>query len=132
MVAWEPHDNPMDVYDYFHVPAASPRDILGPVIKDYRSLKYLATPRGTNFEAEEYGDSGGVPPQDWPERDQRKWLKEYRIWKASQKLRDLMLECGWNTESVDQSAFRRNEYMEKRDRYWAEVVQPLIDAEGSE
>ncbi|PSR82552.1 hypothetical protein BD289DRAFT_12730 [Coniella lustricola] len=132
MVAWEPAANPVDVDDYFHVAAASPREVLGPIIKDYRSLKYLAAPDRTNFQQEGYGDSGGVPPKDWPARDQKNWLKQYRIWNASQKLRELMVECGWNTESITQDAFRREEYMQKRDRYWAEVVQPLIDAEESD
>lgn len=126
MVAWEPWENPVDVNDYSHVPALTPREILGPVIGSYRSLKYLATPRGVEFNPEGFVESGGVPPRDWGPEDRKKWQNSYNVWEATQRLRDLFLECGWNVEAGEQTTFRRNEFMEKRDRYWREVVEPLI------
>lgn len=131
-MAWKPWENPADVDDYFHVPTAPPREILGPVIKDYRSLRYLATPRGVEFNPECFAESGGVPPRDWGPEDQRKWQNTYNVWEATQPIRDLFLECGWNTGTVEQTIFRRDEFITRRDRYWREVVEPLIMIEDTQ
>lgn len=129
MVPWEPADTPWERNDYFDLTPLPPSEVLGSFIKDYRELKYLATPRGVDFNPEFYRESGGVPPQDWSKREQKIWKSSYNIWQATQELRKLFLECGWNTETSNQSAFRRDEFMEKRDRYWADVVGPLLDIE---
>ncbi|KAI1166037.1 hypothetical protein F5B18DRAFT_608333, partial [Nemania serpens] len=130
MVAWKPIDNPDEADDYSHVAGASPREVLSPVIEDYRRLKYLATPRGFDFSPAQYADSGGTPPRGWSADEQRRWKASYAVWEATQKLRDFYLEYGWDVGGdVEQRDFRFNEFLAKREVYVRDVLGPLILAE---
>lgn len=41
---------------------------------------------------------------------------------------DFYLECGWDVDAVEQTTFRREELVGKRERYWKDVVEPLEEA----
>ncbi|KAI1115463.1 hypothetical protein F5Y14DRAFT_450034 [Nemania sp. NC0429] len=130
MVAWEPFQNPDEVYDYAHVAGASPREVLAPVIEDYKRLRHIAIPDRVEFSSSFFADSGGVPPREWSAREQRSWKRAYDIWEAMQKLRDFYLECGWDMDGdVDQKDFRLDEFLAKREAYMRDVLGPLIEAE---
>lgn len=126
---WKPIDNPDEVNDYSHVAGASPREVLSPVMEDYRRLRYLATPRGVDFSPAEYSDSGGTPPPGWSTDERRRWKASYSVWEATQKLREFYLECGWDVDAVEQMNFRLDEFLAKRETYVRDVLEPLMRAE---
>ncbi|KAI0203377.1 hypothetical protein F4808DRAFT_418502 [Astrocystis sublimbata] len=128
--AWKPFDNPQDVDDYSHAPAPSPpSECLAPMTHGYRQLRYLATPKGTDFSSPLFADSGGEPPSEWSQREKTIWRASYAVWEATQKLRDFYLESGWDVNSVVQTGFDREGFMARRDEYWRRVVMPLMEAE---
>ncbi|KAI0486983.1 hypothetical protein F4859DRAFT_467833 [Xylaria cf. heliscus] len=129
MTPWEPLHNPEEENGYFHVTGASPREVLSPIIDDYRKLKHLATPKGIDFSDPSYASSGGVPPKDLRPDEQRRWVASYAVWAATQKLRDIYLECGWDVDAIEQTTFSLDEYLSKREAYWREIVEPLIEVE---
>ncbi|KAI0015403.1 hypothetical protein F4780DRAFT_764203 [Xylariomycetidae sp. FL0641] len=129
MTAWKPIDNPDEVDDYLHVPAAPPCTVLNPIIQKYRTLEYLGTPRGIDFNSSLFAESGGEPPRDWGSGDARRWRAQYDVWAATRRLRDIYIECGWDVKAAEQTDFRREEFLRKRDRHWRDVVQPLIAVE---
>lgn len=131
MTSWKPIDNPDEVDDYFHVPAQPPREVLRPIIDKYRRLEYLGTPAGIDHNHALFSESGGQPPEDWNARDRQRWQGQYDIWAAVRKLKEFYLECGWDVEAIEQTRFRRDEFLEKRRTHWEQVVEPLrrIDQE---
>ncbi|KAI0903115.1 hypothetical protein F4823DRAFT_636713 [Ustulina deusta] len=97
--AWKPINHPDGVDDYSHV------------ISSYRELHYLASPLDIDFSPAIHANSGTT------------------VWNATQKLRDMYLECGWDNHPVDQSRFRLGQFITRRDTYRTNVVKPLIRAE---
>ncbi|KAH9825668.1 hypothetical protein Tdes44962_MAKER00598, partial [Teratosphaeria destructans] len=121
---WATFEGPVDAKNYDHVPGVRPRAFLDPLIKMYRELTYLGNsiPRRMSFEAPPNTD--GKPPVDWPEADKQKWHRMWEEWQAVRKLEDLYLECGWDVKTSEQRSFRRDEFLEKRWRYWQSVLEP--------
>ena len=56
--------------------------------------------------------------------------QDYKIWQAEMHLKELYLECGWDVNAVEQSTFRRDEFLDKRRRYLQDVVQPLENSDN--
>lgn len=111
MTPWQPVNDsePDDVYDYFHVPTAPPREALSELINDYARLNYLGIPEWNNFNFEMFSESDGRTPEDWNERESPIWLAQYDVWARTRKLKDLYIECGWNVIAVvPQPTFRQN------------------------
>lgn len=131
---WETFNNPDDVEGYGHVEAVAPREGFAPMIAKYRELHYLATPNGVEFESTVdfgtglYAGSKGVPPADWSAGEQHHWRASYEVWKATRRLKDFYLECGWDTQAAKQDRFRLDEFIARRDAHWSDVVEPLISA----
>ncbi|KAI3334160.1 hypothetical protein F4824DRAFT_490392 [Ustulina deusta] len=125
----KPFDNPEGEDGYSHVASASPREVLSPIMDDYRKLRYLATPQGVDYSDALFANSGGVRPDGWRPDEQQKWEAAYAVWEATQKLRDLYLECGWDVDAVEQRGFSLDEFLARREMYWRDVVEPLIEAE---
>lgn len=125
MTPWKPIDNPDEVNDYFHVPAEPPHNVLGPIIDKYRNLHYLGTPAGIDHNHALFSESDGHPPVDWGETDRRRWRSQYDVWAAVRKLKEVYLECGWDVNALEQTRFRRDEFLERRATYWEQVVEPL-------
>lgn len=55
---------------------------------------------------------------------------DHKLWEALCKLADIYLECGWDVDAVVQTGFRRAEFIEKRTKYFDEVVKPLDEEES--
>lgn len=129
VTAWEPFS---DYSDFSGAPAKPPREVLGPVIEKYQGLDYIARPDGyVNFSSPLFSESGGRPPKDWGPADARLWEAQYAVWRAVRGIRDLYVECGWevNRPVRGQGSFRRDEFLQKRQDYWRDVVEPLLSAE---
>ncbi|KAK5739016.1 hypothetical protein LTR17_005534 [Elasticomyces elasticus] len=126
VIPWNPVENPDEVDDYSHVPAVSPREAFGPLIKEYRSLNYLGAPNGMEFNEELFSESGGEAPADWGLESARRWRMQYDEWFAVRKLKAIYLECGWDPDAVEQIDFRRSEFLQKRGKYWREEVEDVI------
>jgi hypothetical protein len=107
---------------YYEAPPLSPREAFRPLIDDYRSLNWLVTVTFGQLHTEwpwtEF-------PQDWPESHRREYETDHDVWKAVRGLADIYVDCGWNVNAVDQSTFRREEFIERRKRYVETVVEPL-------
>ncbi|KAI1736295.1 hypothetical protein F4680DRAFT_469209 [Xylaria scruposa] len=108
------------------VTGMTPRDSLAPLIRDYRELRYLATPSHVDFSPAIYANSGGTPPHWMDELDRRVWQNKYNVWKATQKLRDMYLEHGWDIRARNQVNFRRGDFSDERDDYMKDVILPLL------
>jgi hypothetical protein len=124
---WNYFRSGMKYDNYFEVPPVTPREAFQPMIDNFRSLKWLAT-----------GDKYGFLPK-WPyielplsgkhhERARKKYKADYDIWRGMRGLQDVYLDCGWNVDAVEQSTFRRKEFIEKKKRYMEDVVAPLRKA----
>ncbi|KAK4554478.1 hypothetical protein LTR86_008332 [Recurvomyces mirabilis] len=129
LIPWHPMANAEDQDGYFYLSGGPPREVLEPLISKCQQLLYFGTPEGLDFRYEFYHDSGGQPPVDWDAKSQRQWLASYNVWAAARKIRDMYLDCGWNISTSDQPGFRRDELLDRRTAYWAEIVQPLLDIE---
>lgn len=115
---WNPEDEPEDV-EYCDVPAKSPREASQPLIYKYRRLHYTNWP--SNAKEGEYQlviDEWDVcVPDNAPDRARELTEELHRQWQHSRGLEKIYLECGWRPDQVDQNAFRRDEFLEKRRRY---------------
>ncbi|KAI1421367.1 hypothetical protein F5Y12DRAFT_790072 [Xylaria sp. FL1777] len=111
LTPWKPFENPDDEDGYSHVAGASPREVLSPIIDDYHNFRHLATPQGFNYAYGLFANSGGVKPDGWRPDEQQKWEAAYAVWEATQKLRDLYLECGWDVDAVEQTGFNLEEFL---------------------
>ncbi|GAB7349046.1 hypothetical protein MBLNU459_g8012t1 [Dothideomycetes sp. NU459] len=132
MVAWEPLENPDDTDGYDHVPKKRPSESLRPMIEDYRRLNYIGGASiGIDFNYDFFSESGGEAPEDFSEREKRIWRAQYDVWAATRKIKDFYLECGWNVDTVEQSEFRREDFLEKRRHYLRDVLEPLIERSGN-
>ncbi|KAK5741363.1 hypothetical protein LTR17_004070 [Elasticomyces elasticus] len=126
---WRPFDTPVGVNNYFGVPAISPREVFGPIVEDYRKLKHIGTGDRMDWDDEETYMSGGIAPigQGYTARDALWYGAQYREYIAVHGLRDLYLECGWEVDAVNQTRFRRAEFVEKRQKYWEDVVEVVME-----
>ncbi|KAI1428294.1 hypothetical protein F5Y12DRAFT_732989 [Xylaria sp. FL1777] len=129
LTPWVPFESPDEVDDYSHLAGASPREVLSPIIDNYRKLRYLASPMGVDWADRLYAGSGGVRPDGWGAHEQGMWEASYAVWEATMKLRDLYLECGWDVDAVEQRSFSLDEFLARRDVYWKDVVEPLLEAQ---
>ena len=95
MTAWRPENYPdVDPNDYFHVPAKSPRTVLGEWINKYRSISYLSTPDSVQIDNILFDSYSRTPPKDWAERECRQYRADYDVYVAVQKLKDMHIQCG--------------------------------------
>jgi len=122
---WKHWGDPSDNTDYFHVPALSPREAFQPLINKYRRLESLGTPPFMEFNNDLFPECGRAPPEDWDEGAKVQFRVDYDVWQAKRKLADIYLECGWDVNAVEQSGFRRADFIARREKYWRDVVEPL-------
>lgn len=123
---WKHWGDPSDSSDYFHVPAVTPREAFQPLINKYRTLEYLGTPPFMELNNDLFPEYGRTPPEDFSDEGARaQYRADYDVWEAKRKLKDLYVECGWDVGAVEQAQFRREEFVERRERYLKEVVEPL-------
>ncbi|KAI5244941.1 hypothetical protein E4T43_03505 [Aureobasidium subglaciale] len=115
-----PAENPDEIDDYYHVQGQPPRQALSKLINDYRTLNYIVTPHGTDFNRDFFSKSEGQPPSGgkWSEADEDYWCAQYNAWKATREIKNTYLDFGWNVDTVDRALFEREEFMIARDRYW--------------
>ncbi|KUI66078.1 hypothetical protein VM1G_02485 [Cytospora mali] len=139
LTPWKPFDHGLsDTNDYSHVAPLPPRQVIGPLIDHYRRHDYLATPSGqVDFSSPLFAAAPldpvtgeAQPPKDWNPVDATKWRAQYAVWRATRGIKDLYLECGWDVEAREQHGFRRDEFLRKRAVYYAETVEPLVQAEA--
>lgn len=101
------------------MPAKSPREAFQPPIERFRGLQYISHP--SNVKEGEYQlvvDEWDIfVPDDAPDRARELTEELYKKWQHSRGLEDLYLHCGWRPRQIDQSAFRRDEFIEKRRQY---------------
>jgi hypothetical protein len=109
--------------NYFraYIPSMSPREALQPLINKFRSLDYINRPpwAGTDHELV-YLERDFPPPVRTDFRDERDFESRVRArdeFLAKRQLKDMYLECGWDVNAISQSAFRRDEFLEKRRRH---------------
>jgi hypothetical protein len=111
--------------NYFHVniPSKSPREALQPLINKYRGLRYVIKPPSENIGEELYlEESEYLRPYEGPEeRREESEASDIKTLSILRHLRDLYLWCGWNLNTVEQAAFRREEFIEKRKELLAAV-----------
>lgn len=123
MTNWDPFtDNEDECDNYFHVPARPVREILDPIINDYRRLHYLAAPGYVDFFC--FVDLP-APPEHLGESWKQAWLADVAVKRAVGKLKDIQLEYGWNPTTKTQESFRKDGYLERRQQYWDTTVVPL-------
>jgi hypothetical protein len=115
---WTPQDQPEDV-EYYCVPAKSPREAFQPLIDEFRKLQYVSWP--SNAKEGEYQlvvDEWDVfIPDDTPDRARELTEELHRNWQHSRGLKKIYIQCGWHPDQVDQNAFRRDDFIEKRRQY---------------
>lgn len=115
---WTPQDEPEETA-YYDVPAKTPREAFQSVINKFRGLQYISHP--SNAKEGEYqmvvDEWDVIVPDDVPDRVRELTEQLHRKWQYSRGLKDMYVECGWRPEQIDQSAFRRDEFIERRRRY---------------
>lgn len=119
-----------------------PRQVIGELIEHYRRLDYLFTPRWgrgeVDFSSSLFSEAEldpvtgeAQPPEGWTQPGEaEKFRAMYAVWRATRGIKDIYLECHWDTEAREQPDFRRDEFLRKRAVYWANVVEPLIEVEA--
>lgn len=127
MTEWKSFDNPQDVYGYAHVAAKPPSEVMAPWIEAYRSFKYIYTPEGSRWHKDL--DMQTVPPTHYSLKERKMWLLSQATAQALWKLEDIYLQCGWDPNSKEQESFDREQFLQRRQEYLREVVQPLLDKE---
>lgn len=128
--------DPVSYSDVAHYPAKPPSEAFRPLIEHYRKLDYIGIP-WDNFGRVEhryetnssYSPHGREGPPDWQRHTSQNVRRVHRagydIWAAIRKIKGIYIDCGWNVDAVEQSQFRREEFIERRARHWTEVVEPL-------
>jgi hypothetical protein len=111
--------------NYFHVniPSKSPREALQPLIDKYRGLEYIIKPPSESTGPELYlGEFEYLRPYEGPEdRREESELTDSKTLARLRQLKYLYLWCGWNLNTAEQATFRRDEFIEKREEFLAEV-----------
>jgi hypothetical protein len=115
---WTPQHEDDDT-EYYDVPAKSPREAFQPLIDKYRGLQYISRP--TDSKEGEFqlvlDECHVFAPESSPDGARGIAQELQADWQLSRGLEEIYLECGWRTDRVDQSAFRREEFLERRRRY---------------
>jgi hypothetical protein len=130
MFPWTPiMDGPVDdderdmTANYFHanIPSKSPREALQPLIDKYRGLQYIIKPPRGGIGHELYlEESNYLKPYEGPEdRREESEASDREILSVLRRLKDLYLWCGWNVNAVEQVSFRRDEFIEEREKFLA-------------
>lgn len=119
--------------NYFraHVPSKPPREALQPLIDKFRSLAYINRPpwAGTDHELV-YEESAFPPPDRADFSDDSDFESRVRArdeFLAKRRLKDLYLECGWDVNAVEQTAFRRDRFIEKRSRHLDAIYRDRLE-----
>lgn len=132
MRAWVPFDDPEDEDHWQQITPELPSEVFAPWIKHYRSLEYLVLPSHIDwdFEGNMYDRS---PPDDREGAWKGLWIADREVWKAERRVRDIYLECGWDVNAQgEQTGFRREEFLERRNAYWDSFVAPLEEHHNRE
>jgi hypothetical protein len=110
-------------YFYANIPSKSPRKALQPLINKYRGLRYVIKPPSESIGHELYlEESEYLRPYEGPEeRREESEASDIKTLSILRHLKDLYLWCGWNLNTVEQAAFRRDEFIEKRKELLAAV-----------
>jgi hypothetical protein len=125
MFPWTPiMDAPVDdderdmTANYFHVniQSKSPREALQPLIDKYRGLQYIIKPPSESTEHELYLEEFEyLRPYEGPEdRREESEASDIKTLSILRHLKHLYLWCGWNLNTVEQAAFRRDEFIQTR------------------
>jgi hypothetical protein len=111
--------------NYFHanILSKSPREALQPLIDKYRGLQYIIEPPSESTEHELYREEFEyLRPYEGPEdRREESESIDSKTLSRLRYLKDLYLWCGWNLNTVEQAAFRRDEFIERREKFLAGV-----------
>ena len=114
-----------DVYN--ETSPVSPREAFQPLLDDFRSLSWLVTSPRYGLQTEWYWKEF---PQEWPESFREGYEADYNVWKATRELASIYIDCGWQVNSVEQSKFRRGEFIKRRKHHLETVVHPLEEISG--
>ena len=128
---WTPNADGPEPNHYTNVPAISPRKALGPIIDNWRKLNYIGMPDQVFWEHDQYFDcSDGQFPAHYSERDVRWARANWDVRIAVDGVKDLYIDCGWDVYSLEQTNFRRDEFLKRRAQYWKQTVEPLLEIES--
>jgi len=131
---WNPMDDEFEYPEdnkkpnYLHLEPVPPREVFQPLIDDFRQLRKLTpsagqTPISTDISSlwrpENFDKKGSLALYE----------ADRKLRRALCKLGGFYIEFGWDVDAVVQTAFRREEFIDRRTKYWDEVVEPL--EEGS-
>jgi hypothetical protein len=109
--------------NYFHanIPSKSPREALQPLIDKYRGLQYIIKPPRMGFDHELYlEESSYLRPYQGPEdRREESEASDREVLTTLRQIKYLYLWCGWNVNAVEQASFRRDEFIEEREKLLA-------------
>jgi hypothetical protein len=112
--------------NYFHISPISPREALQPVIDMHRGLHYINRPLTGDSNFLLVTEHLGVRLPDDPTDAQRQSFERSRnIWQAEYGLKAIYLDCGWDVNALEQTNFRRNEFLQKRKDYIKNIIKPL-------
>jgi hypothetical protein len=115
---WNPINDEVD--EYFELRPVSPRQAFQPLLDKFRGLRRLVAP-----EHGQVNTGQDASPQRWQFGSEAHFRAEIKVWEAMCGLVDIYLECGWDVNAVEQTAFRSAGFIEKRSKYMSEVVEPL-------
>jgi hypothetical protein len=115
-------DHYHDPYYFYDDSPTSSRDALQPIIAKFRGLHYINKPR--------WDGSGHELLVLEPEPEFLEYPRDIQHEALCRKLRDPYLECGWDVEAVEQTAFRRAEFLEKRRDHLNHVLGARADLYG--
>ncbi|KAH7170094.1 hypothetical protein EDB81DRAFT_774430 [Dactylonectria macrodidyma] len=118
---WKSFDSEPEVRGFNHAPVKLPTEILGPWTEKYRKLQFL----GFAGEVDFYPDEDYRKREEVPERRLGNWQARHDNRMAQLKIRDLYLECGWDVNSKSQDTFDRKRFVEMREQFRVEVLDPL-------
>jgi hypothetical protein len=122
--------------NYFraYIPSTSPREALQPLINKFRSLDYINVPSWAGMDHQLVYEEWAFPPpvrtdfsDDEDFQSQARARDEFL---AKRQLKDLYLECGWDVNAVAQTAFRCDEFLEKRRQHLDTIYRDRL--EGNE
>ena len=95
----------------------SPREALQPLINKFRSLDYINIPPWAGSDHElVYEEWAFAPPVRTDFRDESDVESQVRA-----------RECGWDVNATSQSAFRRDEFLEKRRQHLDTICRHILE-----
>jgi len=112
--------------NYFHIPPVSPREALQPVIDMHRGLHYINRPLTRDSNLLLVTEHFGVRlPNDPTDAQRQSFERSRNIWQAEYGLKAIYLDCGWDVNTLEQTNFRRNKFLEKRKDYTKNIIKSL-------